>query len=131
MYLLWTALNAVAIIYFFAACIYAVQVIWQRLGVWPLLLLLLGLYSWGSSANELVAKKNTHPNKAVFATHLGVPTHSYVSIDNHYINEITLGTSYLEQPDTTVILNSQAYFIGFRLGNHWHSQLSNVTIKDK
>jgi len=131
MYLLWTALNGVVLIYFVASGVYALQAIWQRLGLWPLLVLVLGLYSWGSSAQKPIANAPTSPHEGPLAVHAGVPTHLVVPIENHYLNALTLATSYWEQPDTTGMLPSHVYFTGFRLGNTWHSQLEKVTIKDK
>jgi hypothetical protein len=131
MYLLWTAFNGMVLIYFGASSVYALQAIWQRLGLWPLLALVLGLYGWGSSAQKPVASAHASPHEVPLAMHTGVPTHLVVPMENHYLNELTLATSYWEQPDTTGRLPSQVYFTGLQLGTTWHSQLTEVTIKDK
>lgn len=130
MYLLWSAVNGVVLIYFVASCAYALQAIWQRLGVGPLLVLLLGLYAWAGSAQQPVADAHTSPHKVPLTMHAGVPTRLYIPLENHYLNELALATSYWEQPDTTGRLPSRVYFTGFRLGNTWHSKLAKVTIKD-
>lgn len=129
MYLLWTALNGVVLLYFAASSLYALQLIWQRLGRWPLLVLLLGLYSWGSSAHKSLAHAPTSPPQDTWAPHAGVPTHLAIALEKHYLNELTLVTTYWERPATTGGLPSRVYFTGFRLGTMWHAQLAEVTIK--
>jgi nicotinamide riboside transporter PnuC len=131
MYLLWTALNGVVLIYFVASGIYALQVLWQRLGVGPLLVLLFGLYAWGTSAQQPVADAHTPPQKTSLARHAGIPTHLYVPLENHYLNSLALATTYWEQPATIGLLPSHVYLTGFRFGTTWHCELAEVTINDK
>jgi hypothetical protein len=131
MYLLWAAINGVVLIYFVASCGYAIQTIWQRLGIRPLLVLLLGLYSWGSSAQKKVANAPTSPHEAPMVKHTGSPIRLCIPIENHLLNELTLTSSYWEQPDTTQLLSSHVYLTGLRLGTTWHCQLAKVTAKRK
>jgi hypothetical protein len=125
MYLLWTALNGVVLIYFVAAGVYALQAIWQRLGVGPLLVLLFGVYAWGRSAQQPEANAPTPPQQPSPALHAGVPTRLYLPLENHYLNALALATTYWERPATTGQLPSQVYFTGFRFGNAWHCALAN------
>ena len=59
-----------------------------------------------------------------------MPTRLCFILENHYLNELSLATSYWEQPATTGRLPSHVYFTGFHLGTTWHPQLAEVTTKD-
>jgi hypothetical protein len=128
MYLLWTALNGVVLIYVVAAGVYALQASWQRLGVGPLLVLLVGVYAWGTSAQPPRTNAPTPPQQTSSALHAGVPTRLYLPLENHCLNAFTLATTYWERPVTRGQLPSQVYFTGFRFGNAWHGELAQVTI---
>ena len=131
MYLLWTAVNGVVLIYFVAAGFYALQAIWQRLGRWPLLVLLFGVYTWGTLAQQPGANAPTPPQQPLSALHAGVPTRLSIPLENHYLTALALATTYWERPATIWRLPSHVYFTGFRFGTAWHGALAQVTRNEK
>lgn len=125
LYLLWTALNGVAFCYFFAASIASIKAIRERVGLLPLLVVLVGLLSFRGAP-----QRNSTPAPRSASTVLSGPVERlFPKVENYYIAHIQLAISYNPAADSSQVLSASSHLAGLSLGNTWDPNSTGGTIQ--
>lgn len=125
-YLLWTAVNGVVLIYFFASCVASVKAIRERVGLLPLLLVVAGLVGFSSGSPGAAAPVRAGAHPVVLD---GAVANDYVTVQNYYIAAIGLRVVYKPEASAYQLLHSSAHFTGLQLGNTWQSIATGGTVR--
>lgn len=125
LYILWTALNGVALCYFFAASVASIKAIRERVGLLPLLVVLFGLLSFHSGSQEATTSAR-RPARKVLA---GPVERAFPRIENYYIAYIQLVISYKIAADSSKVLFTSSHLSGLTLGNTWEPTATGGTIQ--
>jgi hypothetical protein len=126
LYLLWTAINGVALIYFFAACVASAQAIRERVGLLPLLLVVVGLLNFRSGSHDAAATARATASPIIRSRPV---ERVYIKAHDYYIAAIQLYVSYLPEADSCEVIQSTSNLTGFQLGNTWEPTGVGGTIK--
>jgi hypothetical protein len=126
LYLLWTAINGVVLIYFFAACVASAQAIRERVGLVPLLLVVVGLLNFRSGSHGAAATTRATASPLIRS---GPGERAYIKAHDYYIAAIQVQVSYEQAADSCEVIQSNSTLTGFQLGNTWQPMGVGATIK--
>ncbi|MGI4733881.1 MAG: hypothetical protein ACRYG7_01755 [Janthinobacterium lividum] len=126
LYVLWTALNGVALCYFFAASIASIKAICERAGWLPLLVVIFGLLSFHSSSQEAAASAHQPTGSGVV---MGLGENTFPPVEEYYVADIKLIISYKQAGDSSKILTASSLLTGLTLGNRWEPTATGGTIQ--
>lgn len=126
LYLLWTAINGAAVVYFFASCVTAARAVRERAGLLPLLVVGLGLLSLHGSSSASTTW-SSHPAARSWT---GAVEHKYLKLEEYHLAAIELGVTYALAADSGQVIHSHTLLTGLKLGENWQPTVTQVTIKN-